>query len=144
MKGLNTLIRINRLKLEEQQRQLAELEGTSKVFRSQIDAMDESIRRESEIAERNPDTAFTVGGFVQATLARRGTLKTSLAEIEAQVNRLRDAVATAFREIKRFELIMERRAEASRHQAGRRERKVEDETAMAIFRRGQRSAAGQA
>ncbi|MFT5439166.1 MAG: flagellar FliJ protein [Alphaproteobacteria bacterium] len=142
MKGLKTLIRINKLKLEDQQRQLAELEGTSGVFRSQIAAMEESMRRESELADQNPDAAHTVGGFVQSTLARRGTLQASLAEIEKQVTLLRDAVATAFREIKRFELIMERREDAARRKAGRQERKVEDETALAVFRRGQRVATG--
>ena len=142
MKGLKTLIRMHRLKMEGQQRQLADLEGASNVFRSQIEAMAENIRRESEIAERNPDSAFTVGGFVQATLARRGTLEDSLAEIELQVNELRDKVATAFRDIKRFELIMDRREQSARREAGRRERKVEDATAMTIFRRGQSSATG--
>jgi flagellar protein FliJ len=142
MKGLKTLVRINKLKLEDQQRQLAELEGASNVFRSQIIVMEESMRQESEIADQNPDTAHTVGGFVQSTLTRRGTLQSSLGEIEEQITLLRDAVATAFREIKRFELIMERREDASRRKAGRRERKVEDETAIAVFRRGQRAVTG--
>ena len=141
MKGLKTLVRMNRLKLEDKQRQLGELEGVAGGFRSQIAALEESVRLESGAAEQTPDLGYRIGGFVQASLARRETLRLSLADIAQQIKALRDEVAAAFREIKRYELIMERREEAARREAGKRARKIEDETAMTVYRRGRKAAA---
>jgi len=141
MKGLKTLVRMNRLKLEDKQRQLAELEGVAGGFRSQIAVLEESVSLESGAAEQTPDLGYRLGSFVQATLARRETLRLSLADIVQQIAELRDEVAAAFREIKRYELIMERREEAARREAGKRARKVEDETALSVHRRRRKKAA---
>lgn len=141
MKGLKTLVRMNRLKLEDKQRQLAELEGVASGFRSQIAALEDSVSLEAGAAEQTPDLGYRIGSFVQATLARRDTLRQSLDDIVQQIKDLREEVAAAFREIKRYELIMDRREETARREAGKRARKVEDETALAVHRRGRREAA---
>lgn len=134
MKGLKTLVRMNRLKLEDKQRQLAELEGVANGFRSQIASLEDSVSREADGPAQAPDSAHMIGDFVQAALRRKETLLQSLKEVEEQVAEIRDEVAAAFREIKRFELIMERREAASQREADRRARKTENETALSMFR----------
>ncbi len=52
----------------------------------------------------------------------------------------RAAIAESFRDIKKFELILERQESRTRLAAGRRERKREDETALSVFQRRQESA----
>jgi len=58
----------------------------------------------------------------------------SLAEIKREKGLIRDLVATAFRELKRYELIAERR-DADRARFHRKwERRTEDELGMSMFR----------
>ena len=58
----------------------------------------------------------------------------SLAEIKREKGLIRDLVATAFRELKRYELIAERR-DADRARFQRKwERRTEDELGMSMFR----------
>ena len=138
MKGLSNLIRLHKLKLTEQQKKLNDLQAVAQGFMNETDVLDQSARNEAASAEINSETAYTLGNYVQASLARRATLQSSLAEIEREMGIIRDHVASAFRELKRYELIAERLAADRLRSQRKRERHTEDEIGMSMFRRKQR------
>lgn len=134
MKGLASLIRLHKLKLTEQQKKLNDLQAVAQGFLNEIDALDNSARAEAAAADDNAETAYTLGNYVQASRARRATLQASLNEIEREMGIIRDLVATAFRELKRYELIAERRAADQARSDRKIERNTEDELGMSMFR----------
>jgi flagellar export protein FliJ len=135
MKDLSNLIRLHKLKLTEQQKKLNDLQAVAQGLLNEMDAIDKSACDEAAGADNNDETAFTLGSYVQASLKRRATLQASLAEIEREMGIIRDLVATAFRELKRYELIAERRAADQARSQRKRERRTEDELGMSMFRR---------
>lgn len=142
MKELSTLIRLHKLKLTEQQKKLNDLQAVAQGFLNETEAIDQRARDEAASAESNAETAYTLGSYVQASLARRATLQTSLAEIEREMGLIRDLVASAFRDLKRYELIAGRRdADRARFQR-KRERRTEDELGMSMFRQKWRNSIG--
>ena len=134
MKGLANLIRLHKLKLTEQQKKLNDLQAVAQGFLNQIEEIDQSARTEAVSAEQNTETAYTLGNYVQASRAKRTTLQASLSEIEREMGIIRDLVATAFRELKRYELIAESRAAEEAQTRSKVERNREDEIGMSMFR----------
>ena len=135
MKGLASLIRLHKLKLTEQQKRLNDLQAVAQGLLNELQAIDKSARDEAAGAEEHAETAFMLGGFVQASLARRDALQSSLAEIDREMGVIRSRVAAAFRELKRYELIAERHAADQARAQRRRERHTEDEIGMTMYRR---------
>lgn len=135
MRGIPTLIRLHKLKLTGQQKKLNDLQAIAQGFLNEIESIDQGARTEAAGAESNAETAYTLGSYVQASLARRATLQISLGEIEREMAIIRDQVAAAFREVKRFELVAEVRDADQVRSRRKRERRTEDDLGMSMFRR---------
>lgn len=139
MKGLANLIRLHKLKLTEQQKKLTDLQAVAQGFLNQTELIDQSTRKEAAGAASNDEAAFMLGGFVQASLKRRAALQASLAEIEREMSIVRNHVAAAFRELKRYELVAERYEADQARLRRKRERQTEDELGINIFRQKRRN-----
>lgn len=137
MKGIDTLIRLHKLKLTENQRKLNALQAVAQGFLTEIDTLEQTAQAEATLVDATSETGHTLGSFVQASITRCSTLRTSYAEVERDMMEVREEVATAFRELKRYELIAAKRdAEAALSQR-RRDRQAENEIGMAIHRQKQ-------
>ena len=135
MSGLPNLIRLHKWKLEEHRRKLGDLEGLARSFGDQIRGLEERTRDEGKVARDAPEVAHALGGFVQAALAQREKLHSSLADVEREIAEMRGRVGEAFRELKRYEVADARRRERARLATNRRERITEDEIGVDIYRR---------
>ncbi len=135
MKALPNLIRMKKWKLEEQQRVLSELESLKSKFMARIEELDAEVAAESKNAGDSPETGHVLGGFIQASLLRRRHLEESVGGVQQQIEEVREGVAEAFQELKRFELAQERQRQRESKAAGRRERVEEDELGINMFRR---------
>jgi len=141
MKGLNNLIRLRNRKLDERRQKLAMLQAVATGFANQIHALEQDANQEAEKAGNHPDSAHAIGSFVQATLARRDVLKASLTDVQAEIDTQQSEISDAFSEVKRFELVKERRQNRAQRLRQRRERQTEDAIGLGIYQR-RRSAAG--
>ncbi len=137
MSGLPGLIRLHKWQLEEQQRQLAQLEGLQQQFVGRIRILDAEVAAESAAAGAASETGHVLGGYIQASLQRRRNLEQSAAGAQSQIDDVREQVAEAFQELKRFELAHEQHLGRERKAAKRRERVQEDELGINMFRRRQ-------
>ena len=142
MKGLKTLVRVHKSKLEAERRKLAELESVAAGFAGRIDTLQESAEREGRAAAAAPDAAHAMGSFVQGLTARVRTLRASLADVEREMGIVRERIQSAFQELKRYEIAEERRQARARFAAGRRARIAEDELGLSIHRRRDTAQAG--
>ena len=103
------LIRLARFKVEELQKQMAEIERARTAIHHQIERLDESVPEEQAVAQENRDGYLAYGSYARSVIQRKENLRTSLGEVDAQAEGLRARLEDAFAELKKFELLEERR-----------------------------------
>jgi len=135
--SLKTIIRLQKLQLDEKRRVLAELQTLGDRLKGEIERLKEEIAREQAAAREDFAVSFTYANFAQAALQRGRRLGESLAQVEAQISVATDQMAEAFQELKRFELAEEERLKREKEKQKRKDANMLDETALVGFRRRQ-------
>ena len=135
MKGIDGLIRLQRWRLDEARRRLADLERLREEFRTKQRNLELEIESEQRVAAGDPDGQRAWSAFAERALGRRATLARSAAETDAAAAAAHEEVGEAFREVKKLELAAER-AERRQLEAGqRREQGRLDAVALDMHRR---------
>ena len=135
MSTLDTLIRINRWKLDERQRQLGELERLFERLGNEAVRLEQELTREQLVAGTSAEAAYAYAGYARDLIARREKLAASIAEVEGQLIVAREALAESFGEVKRYEIAAANRQKRDRVAGDRRQRIVQDEVALQLYRR---------
>ncbi|MDM7984086.1 MAG: flagellar export protein FliJ [Maricaulis sp.] len=126
------LIRLARFKVEELQKQMAELDRSKQALINQIERLEASVPEEQAIATQSKDGYLAYGSYAQAVIKRKDNIRASLSEVEAQSDALRDRLSEAFQELKKYELLEERRL--ARAEAAVREAEQAELDEMASIR----------
>jgi len=126
------LIRLARFKVEELQKQMAELDRSKAALISQIERLEASVPEEQAVATQSKDGYLAYGSYAQAVIKRKDNIRASLSEVEAQSDALRDRLSEAFQELKKYELLEERRL--ARAEAAVREAEQAELDEMASIR----------
>jgi flagellar FliJ protein len=134
--ALDSLIRINRYKLDEHRRQLAELERLVERLRNELLRLDQELTSEQRIAAASHEAGHAYGGYARDIIERREKLTASATDAEGQILAARDALAESFREVKSYEITAANRGTRERLADERRQRIAQDEVAAQIHRRG--------
>jgi len=103
------LIRLARFKVEELQKQLADIDRVRTSLNDQIERLEASVPEEQAAATDNKDGYIAYGSYAQAVIKRKQNIRSSLDEVDQQAESLRERLEAAFRELKKFELLEERR-----------------------------------
>src|SRR6185312_3473329 len=135
MSALDSLIRVNRWKLDEQRRQLGELERFAERLRGEGQRLEEEMAGEQRAAAASFEAGLGYADYARELIERRRKLADSLAEVEERMTASRELLAEAFREMKRYEITAANRVRRDRAVADRRQRIAQDEIAMQMFRR---------
>ncbi len=115
MKGLATLVRLHRWQLDERRRQLADLERLMGQLQAEAERLQAELKSEQESARESLNGSRAYAAFAQAIAAKQRRLASTVSEVEDQLLAAREAVAEAFRELKRHEMTLaerDRRAKA--------------------------------
>ncbi len=131
------LIRLARFKVEELQKQMAEIERARASINDQIDRLEESVPEEQAIAEENRDGYLAYGSYARSVIQRKDKLRTSLGEVDAQADELRGRLEAAFADLKKYELLEERRLSRIKDALQAAEQAQMDEIAGQLRRRAQ-------
>lgn len=126
------LIRLARFKVEELQKQMAELDRSKQALINQIERLEASVPEEQAIATQSKDGYLAYGSYAQAVIKRKDNIRASLSEVEAQSDALRERLSEAFQELKKYELLEERRL--ARAEAAVREAEQAELDEMASIR----------
>lgn len=121
MKSRETLIRLKRFQVEEKRRQVAQLEGMIAEFERMATELDNQIQSEQNRAGIHDITHFAYPTFAKAARSRRDNLTASANELKAQLADAREALAEAFEDLKKVEILEERDREAERAVAASRD-----------------------
>lgn len=130
MSTLDKLLQVSKLELDRRRHEIGELHAMRDDLQARSDRIDGQINLEKAATISDPLAGSTIGAFVNASRRQQETLAASMAEVDTQIDALRDVVAEAFRETKRYEKLIDRKREERRRQADRREQVVMDEIGL--------------
>ncbi len=103
------LIRLARFKVEELQKQMAEIERARASIGGQIARLEQSVPEEQAVAAEDKDGYLAYGSYARSVIQRKENLRASLDEVAGQADALRTRLEDAFAELKKYELLEERR-----------------------------------
>ncbi|OQW51281.1 flagellar export protein FliJ [Candidatus Raskinella chloraquaticus] len=114
MKSRETLLRLKRFQVDEKRRQVTQLETMISEFERMAAELDVQVQAEQNRAGIHDITHFAYPTFAKAALTRRENLLNSANDLKDQLGAARAALAEAFEEMKKIELLDERDREADR------------------------------
>lgn len=103
------LIRLARFKVEELQKQMADIDRARAAIADQIERLELSVPGEQAVASESKEGYLAYGSYARSVIQRKDNLRASEREVEAQAGELRERLETAFAELKKYELLEERR-----------------------------------
>jgi flagellar protein FliJ len=108
MKSRETLIRLKKFQVDEKRRRVAQIEGMIAEFDRMSADLDREIQVEQDRAGIHDPAHYAYPTYAKAAVTRRDNLQRSADELRAQLVDARDALAEAFDEMKKVELLDER------------------------------------
>ena len=108
MKSRETLIRLKKFQVDEKRRRVSQIEGMIAEFQRMSVELEREIQTEQERAGINDPAHFAYPTYAKAAIQRRENLKHSADELRVQLNDAKEALAEAFEELKKVELLDER------------------------------------
>ena len=108
MKSRETLIRLKKFQVDEKRRRVAQIETMIAEFERMAGDLEREIRVEQDRAGIHDPTHFAYPTYAKAAIVRRDNLKRSADELKGQLEEARMALAEAFEELKKVELLDER------------------------------------
>jgi flagellar protein FliJ len=123
MKSRETLIRLKKFQVDEKRRKVAQIEAMIAEFQRMAGDLEREIKGEQDRAGIHDPAHYAYPTYAKAAIQRRENLTRSCNELKAQLNDAKNALADAFEEQKKVELLdgrdqaRERTDENAREQA---------------------------
>ena len=121
MKSRETLIRLRKFQVDEKRRRVAQIESMVADFDRMAGDLEREITLEQDRAGIHDPTHFAYPTYAKAAIVRRDNLKRSADELKGQLEDARMALAEAFEELKKVELLDERDQARERAEESARE-----------------------
>jgi flagellar protein FliJ len=137
MKGIGTLIRLAKFRLDEARRQLAELERLRAHLHQSLDRLASEVSREQQQATQTQikDPYSGYAAYARVAMDRRSTIEQSIADLAPKLGEAEAAVTAAFQEMKRYEIAEDNHRRRAQEKQQRREQTQLDETGLSRFQR---------
>jgi flagellar protein FliJ len=123
MKSRETLIRLKRFQVDEKRRQVAQIEQMVAEFERMATDLDREIKAEESRAGITDTSHFAYPTYARAAMVRRDNLRGSANDLKVKLEAAQAALAEAFEDLKKVEILddreraTERALEAQREQA---------------------------
>jgi flagellar protein FliJ len=114
MKSRDTLIRLKRFQVEEKRRRVRQIEMMVAEFTRMIGDLDREILNEEKRAGISDSQHFAYPTYARAAIVRRDNLKSSIAELAAQIEDAKAAQDDAQAELQKYESLDGREKAADR------------------------------
>lgn len=135
MKGLNTLIKLNKRTLDELRRKMVALENQKAQLLQASAKLDEELQSEIKLASKTPEMGQFFGGFSNRIKNRQQEIVFEVKKLDKQIDELNIEIGIAFSELKKYEIAL---ANAKQREKAAHERKLTiemDEIAQQQFGR---------
>ena len=134
MKSRETLLRLKRFQVDEKRRRVSQIEMMIADFHRMAADLDREIQSEEARAGINDPAHFAYPTYAKAALARRDNLRQSADNLKGQLDDAKAALAEAFEELKKVEILDER--ESARDRAADAVREQAEMDRIGLSRRG--------
>jgi flagellar FliJ protein len=121
MKSRETLIRLKKFQVDERRRKVAQIEGMIAEFERMAGDLDREIKSEQDRAGIHDPGHFAYPTYAKAAMQRRENLQRSADDLKIQLEAATAALAEAFEEMKKVELLDERDQMREREEENARE-----------------------
>jgi flagellar FliJ protein len=135
MKGLATLIKLSKRKLDELRRKLGNLEGQKAQLEEAIRKLSEELAREMDLAGKQPEMSGFFGGFAKRIQQRQDTMYQEIRKIEIEITKTRGEISEAFSEQKKYEIAADNAKKRAAEEQNRKDTLALDEIAEQQHRR---------
>jgi flagellar protein FliJ len=108
MKSRETLIRLKKFQVDEKRRKVAQIEAMIAEFERMAADLEREIKVEQDRAGIHDPAHFAYPTYAKAAITRRENLKRSADELRVQLEDAKLALAEAFEDLKKVELLDER------------------------------------
>ena len=125
-----SLIRISTYEVETLQKRLAEITARRSSAEMRLAVLDAEVEVERERARHEPDAGMLLNAYLEGWNPRKGLAEGNLEEIGAEEEGARDALTSAFEELKKFEHVAETTRLNALVAAARRETAAFDEIGL--------------
>jgi flagellar FliJ protein len=137
MKSRETLIRLKKFQVDEKRRKVAQIEGMIAEFERMAGDLEREIKVEQDRAGIHDPGHFAYPTYAKAAMQRRENLQRSADDLKIQLETATNALAEAFEDMKKVELLDERDQIRERAEENAREQAELD--AIGILRSGARA-----
>jgi len=137
MKSRETLIRLKKFQVDERRRKVAQIEGMIAEFERMAGDLEREIKSEQDRAGIHDPGHFAYPTYAKAAMQRRENLQRSADDLKLQLETATGALAEAFEEMKKIELLDERDQQREREEENAREQAELD--AIGLMRNGARA-----
>jgi flagellar export protein FliJ len=135
MSGLDQMLRLQKWSLDEKRRQATDLEALIERLHGDIRRLDENVVQETETARHDINLARALPEYKKTMAERRVRIEKSIADLTAELEKLREQIMEAFAELKKTEQTIQNRQQRQRVQQRRREQGQADEIGLGMHRR---------
>jgi flagellar FliJ protein len=136
MKSRDTLIRLKKFQVDEKRRRVSQIETMIADFQRMSTDLEREISTEQERAGINDPSHFAYPTYAKAAIQRRENLTRSADELKGQLDEAKAALAEAFEELKKVELLDERDQARERAEENAREQADLDSIGLMRARMG--------
>ncbi len=125
-----SLIRISNYEVETLQKRLAEITARRASAEMRLAVLSAEVEVEQERARADAEARLLLDAYMSGWKVRRAVAESSVAELDAEEAGARDALTSAFEELKKFEHVAETTRLNALIAAGRRETARYDELGL--------------
>lgn len=137
MKGLKTLIRLEKNRLDALRKDLALLENEKEQFEAFSQQLLDSLHRELEAAEGMAEMRGFFGDFSARIKKQRQQIAQHVAGLERRMAAIRDQMGEIFSQMKKYEIALEAHQKREKERLASLEQQQMDEVAVQRFQRMQ-------
>ena len=135
MSGLDQMLRLQKWTLDEKRRQATDLEALIDRLRSDIRRLDDEVANEVEAARNDLELQRVLPDYKKMMAERRARIEKSVADLTAELDKLRDQIMESFAELKKTEQTIANRQQRQRVAQRRRDQSRADEVGLQLHRR---------
>ena len=139
MKGLNTLIKLHKRKLDELRRKMVLLEKQKDDLERASRKLQQELEDEMKLASAQADMSQFFAGFSKRIQNRQAEIAKEVRMIDRQIAKLNDDIAAEFGELKKFEIAKQNAEKRAADAQTRRDTLALDEIASQQHRRKQQT-----
>lgn len=137
--SLKVLQRIKKMELDDLHRILFNKIAKQDQCKKKLQTLNEDYEKEKEFASQHP-MLCDFGAYTESYLKKRRALEDKIAELEKEIEQLRDVMADAFKEQKTYSIIDEQRTKKQLKEMEKSEQKLLDEVGTNAYIKKHKSA----